>query len=209
METQDHTRFNNANGESHGTVDLRKAITVSSDVYFYTFGNEMWDVWRGGDKVRGYAIQNVARQFGFGAKTGIPLDEARGRVPDAKWKKGFVKQLYSNKAQQDANDDWNPGDDIELAVGQGDLIATPLQLANAYAAFSNGGTLWQPQVVSQVIDPVTHKVVHVVKPKAIRHITLRPGAAQRADGRVQRSRERRMMRQCRRGVGGLIEERRG
>lgn len=174
METQDHTRFNNANGESHDTVDLRKAITVSSDVYFYTFGNEMWDVWKGGDKVRGYAIQNVARQFGFGAKTGIPLDEARGRVPDAKWKKGFVKQLYSNKAQQDANDDWNPGDDIELAVGQGDLIATPLQLANAYAAFYNGGTLWKPQVVSQVINPVTHKVVHVVKPKAIRHITFDP-----------------------------------
>jgi penicillin-binding protein 2 len=174
IETQDHTRYKNANGEVHGTVDLRKALTVSSDVYFYTFGNQMWDTWKAGDLTRGYAIQNVARQFGFGAKTGIPLDEAIGRVPDAKWKKAFAKKLYSDPQQQTENGNWNPGDDIELAVGQGDLVATPLQLANAYAAYDNGGTLYQPQVVSRVVDPVTHKVVFTVKPKVIRRIPLDP-----------------------------------
>ena len=168
------TKFRNANGAVHGTVDLRKALTVSSDVYYYTFGNLMWDVWKSGDRNRGYAIQNVARQYGFGAKTGIAIDEARGRIPDATWKKAFAKQLYSSPRQQQENGSWNPGDDIELAVGQGDLVATPLQLANAYAAFVNGGTLWQPQLASRVIDPVTHEVVHVVKPKAIRHIAMDP-----------------------------------
>jgi len=124
--TQDGTRFSNANGQSHGTVDLRKALTVSSDVYFYTFGNAMWDVWKAGDRKRGYALQTVAREFGFGGKTGIPIDESRGRVPDATWKQAFAKKLYSNPQKQRENGSWNPGDDIQLAVGQGDLVATPL-----------------------------------------------------------------------------------
>ena len=169
-------RFRNANLESHGSVDLRKAITVSSDVYFYTFGNQMWDAWRAGDKNRGYAIQHVAREFGFGRTTGIPLAEAhQSRVPDATWKAAFAKTLYPKGSQALAeNSSWNPGDDIELAVGQGDLVATPLQLANAYAAFQNGGTLYQPQMVSRIIDPLTHKTLKVVQPKARGHIAIDP-----------------------------------
>jgi len=167
-------KFSNAKGVAHGIVDLRKAITVSSDVYYYMLGHEMWQAWKSGEVQRGYAIQNVARQFGFGSKTGIPIDESRGRVPDAAWKKAFAKQLYSNPQQQLENGNWNPGDEIQLAVGQGDLVATPLQLACAYAAFANGGTLWQPQLVSRIVDPVTHKVVKVVTPKARRHIAIDP-----------------------------------
>jgi penicillin-binding protein 2 len=167
-------KFTNANSASHGDVDLRKAITVSSDVYFYTIGHSMWQVWKSGDATRGNAIQNVARQFGFGAKTGIPIDESRGRVPDASWKQAFAKQLYTNPVLQQQNGAWQPGDDIQLAVGQGDLVATPLQLADAYAAFANGGTLWQPQLVSRILDPVTHKVVKLVTPKARRHIAIDP-----------------------------------
>ena len=134
----------------------------------------MWDTWKGGDLKRGYAIQNVAREFGFGAKTGIPIDESIGRVPDATWKKAFAKQLYSNPQQQRENGGWNPGDDIELAVGQGDLVATPLQLASAYAAFVNGGTLYQPQLVSRIIDPVTDKVVKTVEPRVRKRIAIDP-----------------------------------
>jgi penicillin-binding protein 2 len=169
-------RFSNANGQSHGVVDLRSAITVSSDVYFYGLGDAMWSIWRAGDVQRGYAIQNVAREFGFGEKTGIPISEAAGRVPDAAWKEAFAKQLYTTPLLQQENGSWNPGDEIELAVGQGDLLATPLQLADAYAAFANGGTLWQPQLVSRIIDPITHKVVKVIAPKATRHIAIDPVA---------------------------------
>lgn len=165
-------KFSNAKGVAHGSVDLRKAITVSSDVYYYMLGHEMWRAWKAGDVQRGYAIQNVARQFGFGSKTGIPVDESRGRVPDAAWKKAFAKELYSNPQQQRENGNWNPGDNILLAVGQGDFVATPLQLASAYAAFANGGTLWQPQLVSHILDPVTHEVVKAIARKATRHIAI-------------------------------------
>jgi penicillin-binding protein 2 len=166
--------FKNANGEQHGSVDLRKALTVSSDVYFYTLGDAMWNTWKAGDVQRGYAIQNVAREFGFGAKTGIPIAESQGRVPDAAWKAAFAKQLYKSKQQQQENGAWNPGDDIELAVGQGDLLATPLQLADAYAAFANGGTLFQPQLASRIIDPDNHKIVKTIAPKVTRHIAIDP-----------------------------------
>ncbi len=168
------TTFANANHEAHGYVDLRKAITVSSDVYFYQLGDDMWSIWKQGDKQRGYAIQRVAREFGFGSPSGIPIAESNGRVPDATWKANFAKHLYSNPADVVANSPWNPGDQIELAVGQGDLLVSPLQLANVYAAFANGGTLWQPQVVKRIVDPVTHKTVKTIAPKAIRHIPIDP-----------------------------------
>jgi penicillin-binding protein 2 len=169
-------RFSNANHQQHGYVDMRKAITVSSDVYFYTLGDNMWTTWKSGEVQRGYAIQNEARAFGFGSKTGIPIDESFGRVPDAKWRAAFAAQLYNTPKLVAENSDWRPGDQINLAVGQGDFLATPLQLADAYAAFANGGTLWQPQLVSRIIDPVTHKVVKVIAPKARRHIAIDPVA---------------------------------
>ena len=169
------TVFHNANHESHGTVDLRKALTESSDVYFYTFGDQQWSAWKAGDVNRGYAIQQVARELGFGEKTGIPLDESAGRVPDAAWKASFAKQLYPKGSQALAeNSAWNPGDDIELAVGQGDLLATPLQLADAYAAFDNGGTLFEPQLVAKVVDPDTHKMIKSMVPKVRRHVEMDP-----------------------------------
>jgi len=166
--------FRNANGQSHGTVDLRKALTVSSDVYFYTLGDAMWSTWRSGQVQSGYAIQNVAREFGFGQKTGIPIAESTGRVPDAAWKKAFARQLYSSATLQAQNGSWNPGDQMELAVGQGDLVATPLQLADAYAAFANGGTLYQPQLVSRILKADGRTVVKVIAPKVTRRIAIDP-----------------------------------
>jgi penicillin-binding protein 2 len=169
------TVFHNANSESHGTVDLRKAITESSDVYFYTFGDDMWNAWNHGDLNRGYAIQQVARELGFGSKTGIPLDEAVGNVPTAASKRALAKQLYPKGSPQlTENSRWYPGDDIELAVGQGDLLATPLQLAGAYAAFDNGGTLYEPQLVAKIVDPDTHKVIKSLVPKVRRHVAIDP-----------------------------------
>jgi penicillin-binding protein 2 len=168
-------QFKNANNEQHGTVTLRKALTVSSDVYFYTLGDAMWSAWKAGQVQRGYAIQNVAKEFGFGEKTGIPIAESTGRVPDAAWKKAFAKQLYSNPQLQAENGSWNPGDQMVLAVGQGDLVATPIQLADAYAAFANGGTLYEPQLVSRILKPGKGAVAKVVAPKVIRRIPIDPG----------------------------------
>ena len=139
-------------------VDLQDAITKSSDVYFYGIGDLLYQQWAAGNKASGYAIQNLARDFGFGAKTKVDLDESQGLVPDAEWKKAFVAHEHKlgiepYKSDPQAYNEWNPGDNINLSVGQGDLLVTPLQLADAYAAFANGGTLWQPRLVQKIVDP--------------------------------------------------------
>jgi len=170
----DGTDFTNAGNEVFGPVNLEQALTVSSDTYFYTVGDEFWHIWKGGDEQRGMGIQTEARDLGFGEPTGIEVDESGGRVPDPEWKADFARTYYKDKKDQEDNAIWYPFDDIFPAVGQGDLTVTPLQLANAYAAFANNGTLWQPHVAQQVTDS-DRKVVSEIEPKAIRRLTFDPG----------------------------------
>lgn len=165
--------FSNAKNEQFGPVDLQQALTVSSDAYFYTVGNEFWKVWRNGDKSRGLGIQREARELGFGAPTGIELDETKGRVPDPAWKSAYAHANYKSKFDKEQNSVWYPGDNVNLAVGQGDLVATPLQLANAYAAFANDGTLWHPRIEDKIENP-EHKVIVQVQSKAIRRLNFDP-----------------------------------
>lgn len=130
-------RFNNDGGFAYGTINLQTAITVSDDSYFYTLGA---DFWQGGKSL---AIQDTAHAYGFGAITGIPIGgESRGLVPDPTTRRKEYQQ-YPNLY---ATGTWFTGDNVNLAIGQGELTVTPLQLANAYATFANGGTLYQPQV---------------------------------------------------------------
>jgi penicillin-binding protein 2 len=168
-------RFENANhGEVFGPVNLQQALTVSSDEYFYTVGDAFWQRWKyGPDRATGLGIQREARELGFGAATGFELDEARGRVPGPAWKQAFANANYATPLLQSENGAWYPGDNVNLAVGQGDLVVTPLQLANAYAAFANGGTLWQPHIEDKVVDP-QGTVVKVVKPRPIRTVAIDP-----------------------------------
>ncbi len=171
----DKQRLQDANGEVPGNVDLQRAITVSSDVYFYNVGDSFWNIWNAGDKAAGDGIQTTARELGFGSKTGIELDESQGRVPDAAWKAKFAKILYPHDAtKQQQNSQWFPGDNVNLAVGQGDLVVTPLQLADAYAAFANGGDLLQPHVAEAVQD-AKGKIVERIGTKVVRHINFDPG----------------------------------
>jgi penicillin-binding protein 2 len=148
----------NAKKVVNGYVNLQRALTVSSDVYFYNVGNEIWTNFyrdaEGGDSKldpadhpRGYAIQNVAKQFGFGKPTGLGLSgDQPGRVPDRQF------NIALNKTNPDPTSrTWRRGDSASLAVGQGDLLVTPLQLADAYATLANGGTLFTPRLASQVL----------------------------------------------------------
>jgi penicillin-binding protein 2 len=157
--------FKNDNGTVNGPVDLQRALTVSSDVYFYNAGNDFWKLWKF-DPNNGLGIQHVAAQLGFGTPTGIEISEASGRVPDPTWKIAFANAINQTKAEKQANAIWYPGDNINAAVGQGDVLATPLQLANAYACFANGGTLWTPHVGEAVLDPITKKVIQAYRPKS-------------------------------------------
>ena len=151
--------FRNAEEAIYGPVDLIRAIIVSSDVYFYYLGDTMDRA----DRFDREGIQRTAQLFGFGAPSGIALPgEGAGRVP-------------SPSAAEAAGEPWRTGDSIVLAIGQGVLGATPLQLANGYAAFANGGTLYAPKMVDRVENPVTGEVAQAFADRVISQIYL-PGA---------------------------------
>jgi len=113
----------------HGQIELHRAIVESCDVYFYNVGKML-----GVDKIAKYA-----NLFGLGKETGINFpNEKSGLIPTQQWKLERLKQP------------WHPGETISLAIGQGYNLLTPLQLANAYASFANGGTVWQPYLIKRV-----------------------------------------------------------
>lgn len=113
----------------HGSVNLHQALVGSCDVYFYTVGKML-----GVDKIAEYA-----RRFGLGEIAGIDLpNEKKGLVPTKDWKLKRKKEA------------WQMGETISISIGQGFNLVTTLQLANAYAAFANGGTLWRPYLVKQI-----------------------------------------------------------
>jgi penicillin-binding protein 2 len=137
--------FFNANHQSYGFVNLPRAITVSSDAYFYNLGANFWF---GRSRYGTDAIQNVAHEFGFGAKPGVlPSDESAGKVPDP----ANRKREHDLNPKAFPNGGWFAGDNVNLAIGQGELLVSPLQLANAYSAFANGGTLWQPRLAARAL----------------------------------------------------------
>lgn len=144
----------NAGKVAHGTVDLARALTVSSDFYYYGIGNDLWNQYRNENQdetdvhPRGYAIQDTARLFGFDAPTGVELPgDSSGKIPDRATNAVDFKDSPDEFAR-----DWKRGDSADLAVGQGATLVTPLQLADGYAAFANGGTLHTPQLLKSILQ---------------------------------------------------------
>ncbi|MEZ5077765.1 MAG: penicillin-binding protein 2 [Solirubrobacterales bacterium] len=129
--------FANAGEEAYGPVDLHKSLEVSSDIYYYLLGLKMWD---SGE------LQKWLGRFGIGQKTGIDLPlESEGLVPSQEWR----NQLF---AEGKTDREWSAGDNMQLATGQGDLQTDPLQMAVAYAALGNGGTIVTPHLGLEVED---------------------------------------------------------
>ena len=138
--------------EGHGSVDLHRAIVESCDVYFYQLGPRI-----GIDR-----ISKWAHAFGLGEKSGIALDDERsGTIPDTEWKRKRFRQP------------WYPGETVSVAIGQGYVTVTPLQLVNMIATLANGGTLYRPRIVNKV-ESVTTGVVREYGPEIIRKIELKP-----------------------------------
>ncbi len=139
--------YQNARRKANGSVTLREAITVSSDTYFYDVGARFWI---GRNNFGPTAIQDTARQFGLGQRTGIRLaSESEGRVSDPNVRKRLNER--SPKAFPDSR--WFVGDNVITAIGQGETVVTPLQLAMEYATFANGGTLYGARIAGQVTTP--------------------------------------------------------
>jgi penicillin-binding protein 2 len=141
----------------HGAVNLHKAIVESCDTYFYQLGPKL-----GVDR-----IAKWARAFGLGEKTGVVLDDEKsGTIPDTEWKRKRFRQP------------WFPGETVSVAIGQGYVTVTPLQLANMMAAVANGGKLYRPYLVNKV-ESVDGATVREYGPELIRTIELKPDTLKR------------------------------
>ena len=138
--------FSNARGARNGLVDVSKALTVSSDVFYYWLGERFWDN-RG--RLGPSAVQDVARSLGMGQLTDIDLPyEGNGRIDEPSSR----ERLHKENPTAFPFPEWYTGYNLNMAVGQGDTQITPLQLANSYATFANGGTVFAPRVGDAVVD---------------------------------------------------------
>jgi penicillin-binding protein 2 len=153
--------FQNAGGVSHGPVALRKALQVSSDVYFYNLGREANGA---GD---GHLIQDWAKRLGMGRDPGIELPAASaGLIPTPEWRNRLFKKKQTDRP-------WTIGDNINLSVGQGDLQVAPLQLAIAYAAIANGGFVVRPHLGERVED-ADGRVIQEFNQPSRRRLDIKP-----------------------------------
>jgi penicillin-binding protein 2 len=155
----------------HGQIAVEQAITESCDIFFYQVGL----------RTRVEALHKYAQLFGMGEKAGLDLPgERAGLVPDADWK------------EQTQHMPWFPGNTVMMSIGQGYLLATPLQLACAVAAIANGGVLVQPHLVQKVTSPEGQLVKEFHPPKR-RELGLKDET----------------LRLLQRAMAGAVEDRRG
>jgi penicillin-binding protein 2 len=141
--------FQNAGGEPTSATSLPSAITQSSDTYFYHLGDQLWGA---RDAIGDDALQQVAHEFGVAEDTNIDLPSASDGFI---WTPEILADLYAEHPDEFMTGDWVPGDSVNMAIGQGYLGVTPVQLTNIYAAIGNGGTLHTPHVVRQILRPRT------------------------------------------------------
>jgi penicillin-binding protein 2 len=144
-------------GYGHGSVDFVSAVANSCDIYFYMIGGGMLDRFEGLglDRLRSYA-----EAFGYANPTGIDLPaEASGLVPGEKWK----RVNYGER--------WTTGDTYNMTIGQGSVLATPLQVVHATAAVANGGTVYEPRLVYQFYD-ADGNLVRDLQPTVTRRLPI-------------------------------------
>ena len=139
--------LHNAGGAAYGTLALRRALQVSSDVFFYHLGAELNGA---GD---GQQLQHWAFRLGIGRESGIDLPaEAPGLLPTRQWRNHQFALHNKNPKLSLVDRPWSIGDNVNLAIGQGDVQASPLQMAVAYAAIANGGYVVKPHLGLRVED---------------------------------------------------------
>ena len=125
----------------YGPVRVQEALAVSSDAFFYSIGELM-------DKKSKTLLGDEVRQFGFGSKTGIDLPfEFTGRIPTSELKASLIDKGVLRKSE---SRNLLVGDNVQLAIGQGLLAASPLQLANAYSTIADGGFLHRPHIIKAI-----------------------------------------------------------
>ena len=143
--------FNNWDPNVDSWITLPTAIAESCDTYFYRVGYDFYAL----PPSRGHALQLWASRFGFGAKTGVDVGpETTGLVPTPEWRRRTFDTLIDQI--------WKPGYSVQLAIGQGDLTVTPIQMARFYSMMANGGRLVTPHVVDDVEQPTDNPRAPVI-----------------------------------------------
>ncbi len=131
----------------HGAVNLAEALAQSCDVYFYTMGADYLGV---------DTIVDYSRRFGYGEKTGVDLPgEVPGLVPSPAWKERALGER------------WVGGDTVNMSIGQGYLMVTPTQMADALAMVANDGIVYKPHVLKEVRDHNTGEVIKRIEPEVL------------------------------------------
>jgi penicillin-binding protein 2 len=151
----------------HGLVDLSESLAQSVNSYYWSIALRIWE--RRGVDWPEDLLQEFARDLGLGSPTGVDLPfEQAGLVPDRDWFQ-FNQQNQTGLVRPEGG--WSGGDLMNLATGQGALVVTPLQMSVAFSALLNGGTVWEPRVVSSVRDAENDLIFSNV-PSAARQVEL-------------------------------------
>ena len=138
--------FRNWNPNVYEGMTLPRALETSCDTYFYLLGERFYEL----PKEYGQPLQKWAARFGFGRRTAFDVGgEATGLLPTIAWR----KREYETELERA----WKPGHSIQLAIGQGDLAVTPMQLTRFYALVANGGRLVTPHLAADVERPRSGK----------------------------------------------------
>jgi penicillin-binding protein 2 len=154
--------LHNAGGAAYGAIDMSDALQVSSDVYFYSLGLRARASGRHGQ------IQDWAQRYGLGQRPGIDISGASaGLIPTPAWR----NRVYRKGSNPYIDRPWTQGDNVNLAIGQGDVQVTPLQLARAYAALANGGRLVTPHIGGRVIGSDGETIARI-KPEPKRRLRI-------------------------------------
>lgn len=187
--------FRNWSSRHEGSMDLALALKRSCDTFFYKLAFDHWLAEErqedDGQPVH-EVYQDMAGQFGFGAPLGVDLPgEKPGRVPDREWKQAFWeanRERTCRQAQESAPGTypqrlyselctegfvWRGGDAVNMSIGQGDVLVTPLQLASAFATVANGGTVWRPHLGARVVSP-EGETVSTYHPEAVGQVAFAP-----------------------------------
>jgi penicillin-binding protein 2 len=165
-EVVDGQTFTNWNPYVNEPMTMTTALAASCDTYFYQVGLRFYER-------KDSPLQKWARTMGFGQGTGIDIGpEEKGLMPTPAWRRRYFKSEIDKI--------WTSGDSVQLAIGQGDVLVTPLQMTRFYAMIANGGKLVEPHVVRSVEEPGNEGQPPVVlrpyAPKPPRDVRLDPGA---------------------------------
>jgi penicillin-binding protein 2 len=165
----------NAGKEALGPVNMTSALSKSSDVYFYTMGQRL-------NALAGQPLQKWARRMGLGHRTGIDTPgEFGGTVPDRAWRDRLNAEEAACRKKKGhpcgiadgTNRPWTEGDEVNLSVGQGDLQATPLQMAVVYSVLANGNHRVRPHLGAAVEDS-GGRLLQRIEPGAAQHVAIDP-----------------------------------